>query len=88
MTIGHQKQHNGNVHENARTPQSGRAGVDLGEEQGEGAGDAPLAGPVQRHGDALRRVGDRAGDPADDRLAGDGPVLVVVVQVGVEVPAR
>src|ERR1039457_4072674 len=66
----------------------GRAGVDLGEEQGEGAGDAGLAGPVQRHGDVPGRVGDGSAEPADDRLAGDGPVLVVVLEVGVKVPGE
>lgn len=68
--------------------QDGRAGVDLGEEQGEGAGDAGLAGPVQRHGDALGRVGDGAAEPADDRFPCDGPVLVVVLEVGVEVSGK
>src|SRR5271165_4904340 len=65
-----------------------RAVVDLGEEQGESAGDAILAGLVQRDGDLLGRVGDAAAEPADDRLPGDGPVLVIVLQVGVEVPGE
>jgi hypothetical protein len=30
-------------------------------------------------------VGEGPGEPADDRLAGDGPVFVVIAQVGVEV---
>src|ERR1039457_6820099 len=54
----------------------------------EGAGDGGLAGPVQRHGDVLGRVGDGSGESADDRLAGDSPVLVVVLEVGVEVPGE
>src|ERR1019366_48658 len=63
----------------------GRGGVDLVDEQGEGAGDAAGAGLVELDGDRGGGPGDGAGQAADDGLAGDGPVLVVVAEVGVEV---
>src|SRR5271157_3030455 len=62
-----------------------RAGVDLGEQAGQGAGDPWLAGPVQGDGDGVGGVGDDAAEAAQDGFAGDGPVFVVVVQVDVEV---
>jgi len=63
----------------------GRGVVDLVDEQGQGAGDAGSAGRVEPDGDGAGRVGDGAGQAADDGFAGDGPVFVVVAQVGVEV---
>src|ERR1035437_5853264 len=42
-------------------------------------------GAAEGGGVVLGRVGDGAGEPADDCLAGDSPVFVVVLQVGVEV---
>jgi hypothetical protein len=59
--------------------------VDLVEEQGQGAGDAGRAGGFESDGDPGGGAGDGAGQAADDGLAGDGPVFVVVMQVGVEV---
>src|SRR5271166_1296044 len=62
----------------------GRGGVDLVDEQCEGAGDAGGAWLVELDGDRGGGPGDGAGQAADDGLAGDGAVLVVVAQVGVE----
>src|ERR1039458_10837296 len=64
---------------------AGRGGVDLVQEQGQGAGDAGAVGLLEFGGDRIGSVGDGARQPADDCLAGDGPVLVGVAQVGVEV---
>src|SRR5208283_4110824 len=55
-----------------------RLGVDLVDEQGEGAGDAGLAGGFEGDGDRRGGEGDDAGDAADDGFAGDGAVFVVV----------
>ena len=63
----------------------GRGVVDLVDEQGQGAGYAGGAGPVEFDGDPVGGIGDGPGQAADDGLAGDGPVFVVVAQVGVEV---
>src|SRR6266496_6165502 len=63
----------------------GRGGVDLLDEQGQGAGDAGGAGWFEADGDRGGGPGDGAGQAADDGFAGDGPVFVVVAQVGVEV---
>ena len=63
----------------------GRGGVDFVEEQGQGAGDAGCAGPLEGDGDRGGGAGDGAGEAADDGFAGDGAVFVVVAQVGVEV---
>ncbi len=52
--------------------------VDLVDEQGQGAGDAGCVGLLEFDGDGLLSVGDSAGQAADDGLAGDGPVFVVV----------
>ena len=41
-------------------------------------------GPVELDGYRVRCVGDDVGQAADDGLAGDGAVLVVVAEVGVE----
>ena len=62
----------------------GRGGVDLVDEQCEGAGDAGGAWLVELDGDRGGGPGDGAGQAADDGLAGDGAVLVVVAEVGVE----
>src|SRR5713226_1092875 len=64
--------------------QAGRGGVDLVDEQGQGAGDAGRAGRLQGDGDRGGGAGDGAGQAADDGLAGDGAVFVVVAQVDVE----
>jgi len=61
-----------------------RNGVDLVGEQGQGAGDAGLGGLLEGDGDRFGGEGDGAGGAADDGLAGDGAVFVVVAQVGVE----
>ena len=53
--------------------------------QVDAAGDAGGAGSFELDGDRGERVGDGAGQAADDGLAGDGAVFVVVSQVGVEV---
>src|SRR5208337_1529219 len=63
----------------------GRGGVDLLDQQVQGAGDAGGAGWLEGDGDRGGGPGDGAGQAADDGLAGDGAVLVVVAQVGVEV---
>ena len=63
----------------------GRGGVDLLDEQRQGAGDAGGGGPFELDGDRGGGVGDGAGQAADDGFAGDGAVFVVVAQVGVEV---
>jgi len=55
----------------------GRGGVDLLDQQGQGAGHPQGGGWLQLDGDLPARVGDGPGEPADDGLAGDGPVLVV-----------
>src|SRR5450755_298557 len=62
----------------------GRGGVDLVDEQCEGAADAGGAWLVELDGDRGGGPGDGAGQAAGDGLAGDGAVLVVVAQVGVE----
>ena len=62
----------------------GRGGVDLLDEQGQGAGDAGGAGLLEVDGDRGGGPGDGAGQAADDALAGDGAVFVLVAQVGVE----
>src|SRR5271165_1276342 len=62
----------------------GRGGVDLLDEQGQGAGDAGGAGLFEVDGDRGGGPGDGAGQAADDALAGDGAVFVIVAQVGVE----
>src|SRR6266567_4362951 len=61
---------------------AGRGGVDLLEEQGEGAGDAGRGGRVEGDGDHAGRAGDGAAEV--EQVAGDGPVFVVVAQVVVE----
>src|SRR5271166_3479487 len=63
----------------------GRGGVDLVDEQRQGARDAGGAGLVELDGDRGGGPGDGAGQAADDGLAGDGAVFVVVTEVGVEV---
>src|ERR1035441_8694222 len=63
----------------------GRVRVDLVEEQFQGAGDAGRGGALEGDGDCGGGVGDGAGQAADDGLAGDGAVFVVVAEVGVEV---
>ena len=63
----------------------GRGGVDLVDEQGQGAGDAGGTGLFEPDGDGVGGSGDGAGQATDDGLAGDGAVFVVVAQVGVEV---
>ena len=63
----------------------GRGGVDLLDQQGQGAGDAGGGGPFEADGDRGGGAGDGAGQAADDGFAGDGAVFVVVAQVGVEV---
>jgi hypothetical protein len=63
----------------------GRGGVDLHDQQVQGAGDAGGAWLVEGDGDRGGGLGDGAGQAADDGLAGDGAVLVVVAEVGVEV---
>ena len=62
----------------------GRGGVDLLDEQRQGAGDAGGAGLLEVDGDRGGGPGDGAGQAADDALAGRGAVFVVVAQVGVE----
>ena len=62
----------------------GRGGVDLLDEQGQGAGDAGGAGLLEVDGDRGGGPGDDAGQATDDALAGDGAVFVIVAQVGVE----
>src|ERR1035441_4923499 len=62
----------------------GRVGVDLVEEQFQGAGDAGRGGLLEGDGDRGGGEGDGAGQAADDGLAGDGAVFVVVTQVVVE----
>src|SRR5208283_1849423 len=52
-----------------------RLGVDLVDEQGEGAGDAGLAGGFEGDGDRRGGEGDDAGEAADDGFAGDGAVF-------------
>src|SRR5271157_159700 len=63
----------------------GRGGVDLVDERRQGARDAGGAGLVELDGDRGGGPGDGAGQAADDGLAGDGAVFVVVTEVGVEV---
>src|SRR5271169_5087331 len=62
----------------------GRGGVYLLDQQGQGAGDAGGAGLLEVDGDRGGGPGDGAGQAADDALAGDGAVFVIVAQVGVE----
>src|SRR6266852_5722120 len=62
----------------------GRVLVDLVEEEPQGAGDGPGAGLVEGDGDGVRGAGDDTREAADDGLAGDGAVFVVVAEVGVE----
>src|ERR1035441_3286495 len=62
----------------------GRVGVDLVEEQFQGAGDAGRGGLLEGDGDRGGGEGDGSGQAADDGLAGDGAVFVVVTQVVVE----
>src|ERR1035441_7334661 len=62
----------------------GRGGVDLLDEQDQGAGDAGGAGLLEVDGDRGGGEGDGAGQAADDALAGGGAVFVVVAEVGVE----
>ena len=64
----------------------GRVRVDLVEEQFQGAGDAGRGGLLKGDGDRGGGEGDGACQAADDGLAGDGAVFVVVTQVGVEWP--
>src|ERR1039458_8362136 len=59
----------------------GRVGVDLVEEQFQGAGDAGRGGLLEGDGDRGGGEGDGSGQAADDGLAGDGAVFVVVTQV-------
>ena len=47
----------------------GRGGVDFVEEQGQGAGDAGCAGPLEGDGDRGGGAGDGAGEAADDGFA-------------------
>jgi hypothetical protein len=63
----------------------GRGGVDLVDEQGQGAGDAGAARLVEGDGDLAGGVSYDVGQAPDDGLPGDGAVLVVVLQVGVQV---
>src|SRR5260370_666405 len=58
--------------------------VDLLDEHRQGAGDAGRGGPVELDGDRGASVGDGSGQPADDGLPGDGAVLIIVAEVGVE----
>src|SRR5208282_1972435 len=53
-------------------------------QQFQGAGDAGRGGPLEGDGDRGGGVCDGSGQAADDGLAGDGAVFVVVAQVGVE----
>ena len=58
----------------------GRVRVDLVEEQFQGAGDAGRGGLLEGDGDRGGGEGDGAGEAADDGLAGDGAVFVVVTR--------
>src|SRR5512142_2559965 len=61
---------------------AGRGGVDLVEEQGEGAGDPGRGRGVEGHGDHAGGAGDGAAEV--EQGASDGPVLVAVAQVVVD----
>jgi len=63
----------------------GRVLVDFVEEVPQGGGDGACPGVVEGDGDRVRGAGDGSGEAADDGLAGDGAVFVVVAEVGVEV---
>src|ERR1039457_4738113 len=65
-----------------------RVVVDLVEEEPQGLGDGGGAGLVEGDGDRGCGAGDGSGEAADDGLAGDGAVFVVVAQVGVEVAGQ
>ena len=58
--------------------------ADLVDEQREGACDAGAAGGLEGDGDGGGGEVDGVGEAADDGLAGDGAVFVVVAQAGVE----
>jgi hypothetical protein len=61
--------------------EAGRGLVDFVEEA-QGPGDAGWVGLLEVDGDRVGGVGDDPGQAADDRLAGDRAVFVVVAQVG------
>src|ERR1039457_6119458 len=65
-----------------------RGGGDLVEEEPQGLGGGGGAGLVEGDGDRGCGGGDGSGEAADDGLAGDGAVFVVVAQVGVEVAGQ
>src|SRR5260370_3928896 len=68
--------------------QGGRGGVDLLNQQGEGAGNEGGGGAFEVDGDRGGGEGDGSGEAADDGFAGDGAIFVVVAQVGVELPGQ
>src|SRR5260370_31219781 len=60
----------------------GRGGVDLVDEQGQGAGDAGGAGPLELDGDGLRGAGGGPGPAAGGGLGGGGAGFFVGARGG------